>query len=68
MGLVQALSVEEGELGNKILDLSTAIQVIRSAFLLFWGVKEKDLQGLEGGAVFLFAAKLQVVSFDTLLL
>lgn len=67
-GLVQALSVEEGELGNKILDLNTPVQVIRSAFLLFWGVKKKDLQGLEVGAVFLFTAKLQVVSFDTLLL
>lgn len=55
-------------MGNKILDLNTPVQVIRSAFLLFWGVKKKDLQGLEVGAVFLFTAKLQVVSFDTLLL
>lgn len=53
-------------MGNKILDLNTAVcQICLSAFLR---VRKKGLQGLEGGAVFLFAAKLQVVSFDTLLL
>lgn len=55
-------------MSNKILDLNTLVQVARFAFLLFGGKKKKkkSLQGLEGGAVFLFAAKLQVVSFDTL--
>lgn len=64
--------MEEGELSNKILDLNTSVQVVRFAFLLLGErelkKKKKSLQGLEGGAVFFFAAKLRVVSFDTLLL
>lgn len=51
-------------MSHKILDLSISVQVVRFAFLVF----EKSLQGREGGAAFLFATKLQVVSFDTLLL
>lgn len=66
---LSSLSVEEGKLSNEILDLDTSVQVVRFAFQLF-GIKKKkkkSLQGLEGGAEFPFATKLQVVSFDALL-